>query len=379
MFTQDFPADDLAQLLDHLHDVHIPTYLYRGQTKDYGSIIPSHFRNQSLEMRDGFAIMGGTYSRPNIGDAHKFAIMNVLIKEYGKRIGNYISQQYMCSSEVVDVSEHPDVAGFFASRRYPFGNSVFDPDSLGVIYRFDSREINAAGGKFSPKRNQSYRTGRLKDGGFSGQEFSVYLERDQQNGWSAKDFYYSPHELERPVPELMDAYLVTHAQALSFTDISDLTGHANLTDRAEAFVRDLMSDKDQRQGFRARTQMGGVITPRYLWHCKIPQPEPAPSLPHTDKAPWTRRNRFGNTLWGEGLVGVEDLYGCFGMSAFYFRHKGDTPDVDRSIFWPSWYYDDTFYYLWMLATIANDDGKPGRVDPAEVIDIGFPENRPDTE
>ena len=62
-------------------------------------------------------------------------MMNELMKNFGKSLGNVLAQQYGINSECLDITSDIDVAAFFATHTWPHYDKVHTSDRLGVIYR----------------------------------------------------------------------------------------------------------------------------------------------------------------------------------------------------------------------------------------------------
>jgi hypothetical protein len=141
-FSTTSPAASLAELLDILAAEHRPGFLYRGQVRHYPGLIPSGYRAAMPPGAGGNAVIR---LEPDLYreamsdlDTRRYAALADLVRRYGISLGNILAQQYGLSSEAIDVTGDLQIAGFFATRRYPeyrhwkgaAGNE------LGVIYRF---------------------------------------------------------------------------------------------------------------------------------------------------------------------------------------------------------------------------------------------------
>lgn len=276
LFSKSEPANTIDEVLDLIFGEDDGNFIYRGQTKDYGTLIPSHFRNQlngnlydfTLAGKSGYSDITGKYME-------KFKLILFLISVYGKDIGNYIAQQYLCNSEVIDCSESPEAAAFFATRAYPFTQALREPDAVGVIYRFDRRLFNSADTvpAWLKSRFPSYRIGRRVDGTDEELDYAIYVEREQTNGWKAEDLFWTPRQLQDGSSKtLIDCHIASHASLLTFADIVSEKRGTDPKSRRDLFLNDLAGDDLPLHGLRPRQQCGGFITPRFLWKCKIPDP-----------------------------------------------------------------------------------------------------------
>jgi hypothetical protein len=366
------PASSLTELLDYLDRDQSERFLYRGQVRDYGNLVPSFFRAQRGEEINGFVPVGEHgVARLEEVDAAKFSVIKVLIKEYGKELGNYIAQQYLCRSEVLDCTASLHVAAFFATREHPYDVAMRDLAKAGVIYRFDRHLIDGElRGALGPGWRS--RVGQRR-GDAEGIDHRIYVEREQQQGWRPDDLYWTPRELETIKPSLIEAEFLTRPSSFAYCDIETLAVPDDDGSRRAGFIRGLRGETYPCEGARASAQDGGFIVPRYVWKCLVPEP-----------STYATRGRFNpeghrpRIAWGEYMVGLEDPSRWPATQAFYFTHTGETPDVDPSVFWPEILDDKTFHYLWMLARLGHEIGLGGKrgVAPELLVDIGFPLNLP---
>jgi hypothetical protein len=141
MFNSLNPARSIRELLDHLLAEDHEKYLYRGQTKNYSTLLPSRFRGGVTDRKLDYDWIGVDNAKSNLiltdRDRVRSMVRSKLMRTLGKGLGNIIGQQYGMGSEVVDVTECPKIAAFFATRSYPAyehfrGN---ENSRCGVVYR----------------------------------------------------------------------------------------------------------------------------------------------------------------------------------------------------------------------------------------------------
>src|SRR5262245_13785683 len=142
MYDLGHPANTIHELLAALEADDHHKYLYRGQVKHFGSILPSVFRKARtgamlgphLHALDARAFHAALGTQGHL----RFRLLDWLIENLGRGVGNLIAQQYGLSSEAIDVSASPRVAAYFATRDYPaYEHFSGSPDwPLGVVYRF---------------------------------------------------------------------------------------------------------------------------------------------------------------------------------------------------------------------------------------------------
>jgi hypothetical protein len=111
---------------------------------------------------------------------------------------------------------------------------------------------------------------------------------------------------------------------------------------------------------RAIVQQGGIITPSYLWSCLVPE-----------RLDWSAAY-----VWGDYFMGVEDIYGEYGMKAFFFRHSEKVPLHKRNEIWPNVGEDMTLFTLgnWVAQARELMHLPLGAYHMSEIVDIGYPEN-----
>jgi len=148
MFDVYHPAADIRELVEYLKSTHSDKVVYRGQSKDYNTLLPSFYRKKISKTRSDQASGQVIWqynmynhflqydpiqdSRQNIA---KRVTMNHLMASFGKSLGNVIAQQYGINSECLDITSDLDVAAFFATHSWPHYDTVLDSSELGVIYR----------------------------------------------------------------------------------------------------------------------------------------------------------------------------------------------------------------------------------------------------
>jgi hypothetical protein len=143
--TYEKPASDIRQLLEFLQGDNPEKYLFRGQTRDYPTAIPSAYRTAVVKGTEQDAVVGidpnQCHATLTERTAVKFDVLNLLISILGKGVGNIVAQQYGLTSEALDMTDDPTIAAYFATRTYPsyehFSGSTEVP--IGVVYRFPKR------------------------------------------------------------------------------------------------------------------------------------------------------------------------------------------------------------------------------------------------
>ena len=140
MFDKNEPAENINVLTEYLKKNHKHYYIYRGQTKDYNTLLPSFYRNKidpiCPKTSNRFNhFISYDHINDSIRNKAKRVTMNKLTANLGKSFGNVLAQQYGVNSECLDITSDPSVAAFFATHQYPHYKDVAETDDLGVIYR----------------------------------------------------------------------------------------------------------------------------------------------------------------------------------------------------------------------------------------------------
>ena len=143
MFGIEEPASGVGEVVRFLESNQPENYLFRGQVRASPTLIPSGFRKaveDSNANRKAVRISSERYGRSlQTIEKWRFLILDGLIRRYGRAFGNLFAQQYGLSSEAIDITGSPRIAGFFASRDYPAYTPCCEKMALGdmgVIYRF---------------------------------------------------------------------------------------------------------------------------------------------------------------------------------------------------------------------------------------------------
>lgn len=148
MYDSTHPAQNIQELINYLESIHNDKVVYRGQNKDYDSLVPSFYRNKLSSTRydKHSKVILSQYNKynhfikynsdmDNEVNIAKRITMNHLMGGFGKSLGNVIAQQYGINSECLDVTSDPHVAAFFATHLWPEYNTVVNSSELGIIYR----------------------------------------------------------------------------------------------------------------------------------------------------------------------------------------------------------------------------------------------------
>lgn len=141
----------LGLLIDRLNDQHRPSYVYRGQVKDYGSILPSGYRSR---VNTAFPLItpSAEAALHNRGKLFRCLAPNSLWPESERKQVDFVSlcraylgyplSQLFCQhcqlpAEGIDVTRDVSLAALFAIYDFAQDRYVSSADECGVIYRID--------------------------------------------------------------------------------------------------------------------------------------------------------------------------------------------------------------------------------------------------
>lgn len=133
------PIDDvLAQLLEEDDD----QFVYRGQSRDYGIVLPSGMRGAVRSVTGAACQLDRRVlvAQCTVRAQQQILFRQGLISTLGAGIGHVFAQQYGFGSDVIDVSSSPRIAAFFATRLWPTCSHIADAPGPGVIYRWRKPE-----------------------------------------------------------------------------------------------------------------------------------------------------------------------------------------------------------------------------------------------
>lgn len=337
LFTRDQPASSIGELVAYLASAHQDNYIYRGQTKDYGSIIPSLFRRMNLTKDGDYFLRPKDHVSSRL-ETLKVTILYSMITKYGNVVGQYLTQQYLASSTCVDVTENINVAAFFATMSYPEYNSVVPLVGIpGVIYRFDKNQFSNLMAPFGAKSNP-YAVDAMPG------EYEVFTAHSTVEHHKIRDINATGFSTidSNKTYYLLEEHLMSFAHVKPFLDELD---HNHKQHHPNA-------SPDWSMFSRPRAQHGGIIQPKFLCqHPEDPNQEPNSS---------------------QDMIGFEDLYGKYGMTPFYFIHNGQSSGNKRELLWPSMWEDGVFGTLCLMMKFMMDKGMLGiDAELKDLVDIGY--------
>jgi hypothetical protein len=192
--------------------------------------------------------------------------------------------------------------------------------------------------------------------------YGLYLQRETKNRWTPEQYY--KHE----GTAISDTPLIRR----KFATLASVTTYGEMKRRMvqehPAIAKDIENVAKRNYGdvhvpvpyLRPIVQQGGILRPPYLWSCLVPE-----------QLDWSAA-----FVWADYFMGVEDVYGQYGMEAFFFHHSGMAPLHRRNEIWPNVGEDLTFFTLGNWVALERDAmGLPiGAHHMSEIVDIGYPEN-----
>lgn len=383
--------DNIHDLVDFLKSSHQDGDLYRGQNRDYPTMLPSFFRSYAKDLASSNHIIEideNQFQQSIETDARvklKFGVMNQIIKDFGLGLGNIIAQQYGVSSEALDVTSDIDVAAYFATRKYPSYSHISD-SGVGVIYRFRGLESDALKESFSLLGLNSHFESGMSSKGYY--DFFVHKDKtewvfDRDKWWgfqpSIEEKVWTPRFItdwsslykciltdEQKIPLNKSHYIEPYKRTFSWKLTRFFSQSGGMirpriywnSDTPSRF--DVAKDQNEVQDIRLRGSTG----PRFSWGGNYDQkfPKIIPS------AAIKRR-----------LIGVENLRADSNCQAYFFNHseKRITGFYRREL-WREPAEDPLYGALWQLARrhlfkFYGWEKQPPAVDDPEVgiLDRGY--------
>lgn len=292
---------DLGVLLAQLNNEHRTSYVYRGQIKDYGSLLPSGYRSL---VNTKFPLIGpvdGT-ALHNRGLVFRCLAPNSLWPESGRKEIDFVSlcraqlgyplSQLFCQhcqlpTEGIDVTRDISVAALFAIYDFARDSYVNSADEYGVIYRID---ISDAGSPILQdlKRMDFYNCAFFLDG-------AELLSRLGK----CEDL----HDTLVSFQNYFSRFLEIELDMTSFETWNDV--------RANRPIELLQFSERDIDRSRLRRQQAGLVFPDSL----LPRTFQALSTPPPADKTW------------EGPHCIEDLAFSDRIETFYFRHTPNNRDV----------------------------------------------------
>lgn len=138
---------DFEALSEKLASEDRPGFVYRGQPRHYGSLLPSGYRT-TVDMSQPVMVRRGEESLHNRGRTFRPLLPNSLWPEVGRRRIDFVSlcrshfgyplSQLFCQhcclpTEGLDVSDSPDIAAFFAI--FDYASNQYLCEGTGVVFR----------------------------------------------------------------------------------------------------------------------------------------------------------------------------------------------------------------------------------------------------
>ena len=342
MFDKNAPAENINVLTDYLKKNHKDCYVYRGQTTDYDTLLPSFYRNKlksfrlessnnslnTIQQRNRFNYFIH-YNPANDSKRNKAKriTMNQLMENFGKSLGNVLAQQYGINSECLDITSDPNVAAFFATHQYPHYLNAVESDNLGVIYRIinnnDNNSLQHAGIELALSAN--------------------YLVQDNKPIpllYSSERYQYSDDEFK----ELNNKYNFETNITCTRPIIADYNGVKQII---TTYFAEKYPDVDIESLFytsRISKQKAGFVIPSFIFESYVPANLQIISF--LDNRIEAYNPSF---VIHKEKVGIEDILIYPNIERFYFRHtKSIESHYSREELWPSVEVDYFYNLLYSL-------------------------------
>ena len=338
IFSIDNPAQNIQVLLAYLSEYHTNQYIYRGQTKDYGCLVPSLFRNWIIpekKKNNIFPIDADAFKEhDDLREKIKYRELKRLISYYEVGLGNIFAQQYGITSECIDVTSSPKVAAFFATRKWPtyqhFSGS--SESSIGVMYRFPiidfvsdlnglNLTMNCAGMKHPNVDTPLWFMNKIFHWQMSSEELTSLIS---ERIWAEKILFSHPAVVSN---ENLSGYI---KQFYEQRNEEEEKFEKSLSDTSSSSQQPILLSMDVEKT-RIRRQFGGFLQPSFTYKCLIPNEF---NVQYID----ILRGYYAKpgTAIIDKTLGVEDLLAYPNLDVFYFRHTDQIiDDFTPSVLWPS--------------------------------------------
>ena len=341
MFDINHPAENIHVLINYLEKIHSDDYVYRGQEKDFDSLIPSFYRNKLAKFRYDKAsgkiisqfnkynhFIKYDASKDSERNIAKRITMNHLMGNLGKSLGNVIAQQYGVSSECLDVTSDINVAAFFATHKWPHYDFVINTSELGVIYRIPCMRHNNA----------------IRHIQHAGTELSlsaVYLSKDTRPIPLLYSSFKHQHTIDE-YNELNKKYRFTSQHTISQPIVCDNSDFKNIIITYFAEKYPTLNIEVLYSNTRMERQKAGFIIPSFVFDSNVPSNLEVTNIQNIE----TYSPSF--VIHNEKVV-IEDILTYPGIEKYYFRHDSSVVSkYSREYLWPAkesdYFYD--LLYRW---------------------------------
>lgn len=335
MFTQKHPAENIFELLSFLENDSPGKYVYRGQTKHYGILIPSGFREFLI---DNNGKEGRYYFDPkkleqkNERSRRRIKELGRLISYFGKVLGNILAQQYGITSECIDVTESPKIAAFFATRKYPTYDHYPGEDNnrLGVIYRFKKYEMLAT------------------KNGIESALGDISFKEIMINGETVNSYFMSTYGRNELNEEDRDNLLLRREFVEDYCNTFSAMVTYQVTENIFAGFYNTNKMEDWFYNTRLVRQEGGLLIPSTTWLCLRPKEVNCIFKPEKNQyvfdPPYSIKQQ---------IVALEDS--LYNVEELFFKHSDqEITSYNRSYLWPDW-NEDRFFKMISIAIYTNNE------------------------
>jgi hypothetical protein len=325
------PIDDvLAQLLEEDDD----QFVYRGQSRDYGIVLPSGMRGAVRSVTGAACQLDRRVlvAQCTVRAQQQILFRQGLISTLGAGIGHVFAQQYGFGSDVIDVSSSPRIAAFFATRLWPTCSHIADAPGPGVIYRW--------------RKPEEERTlTELRADTLLGSVNPI----DKEDVTPVRAIVRFP---ERGTPDytlvrdMQDAWIVFPTMIFTVTEIaaafSDLLENASADHIPGWQFEHFPSSRWAAQG-------GGFLRPETLYRGYL-------GLPPVDGFKITKDDeldelRLDRHVLGGSPAEVTDAAQIGPPDCFHFQHGGSSVDIEPEQLWPSALKDQLFRYVSVMTWV----------------------------
>ncbi len=344
--AEDFVFADIGELLEHLAQEHTDEYVYRGQSRDYEHLFPSRYRSL-VEKPDehGYAIIRRSrlIAERTLRTVEIDRLRTYLISKYNPTIGNLLCQQYAVYSTIIDTTSAPNVAAFFASRKWPGCIHIDEAERPGVVYRWNRTSLPTD--QIGP--HQAWRSGTFHASSDVGERNAVFSTVPPKSPESKV-------VLERP-----NGILTVPADIVTIDGIRTLlSGLTDETYPGRTATRRIESVWDGLRSFeqsRWAAQDGGMLRPEMTYECYRLDLGAAYSTKDARDGNWLERKLETAGVFIEEPFRVRDALKSPQVEKFYFRQSAYRVDIEPRTLWPGPEVDGLFMAVCNLVWVGNSD------------------------
>ena len=311
-------------------------YVYRGQTRDYGVIVPSALRHAVARVDGATVVLDRRrlVAGETVRARQQSAFRNHLVRQLGS-LGQIFAQQYGVASDLVDVTSSPMIAAFFATRSWPTYTHVRAAASPGIVYRW--RRPDPPRTPEELKADMTFGLVR-PEGGEDSERVNATASFPARGTME--------HVLAR---DAFDAWLTLPSMIVTFDEIGTAMDD-HLAQEHGGYAIGWQFEGFERSRWRA--QQGGFLRPDTLYAAHLgPPPTGGFQLEHV---PEYGEHRLNRRPLAEQPSQFTDPAQIGAPDRFLFHHGDHQVDVSPASLWPSALDDPMFAYMAIMAWTGHE-------------------------